>query len=168
MESWIGVLLALLGGAVGVLLVVLGLPGPWLVFCIAVAFALWTGMVAVGWATVLALFVLALLGEWLEFWLGAAAAAKARRSWRVTAGAVVGGLIGALIGAPFFFGLGALLGSLIGSFLGAAAAASLEGADWREVLRVGEAAMRGRWRGFLAKLAVTLLMVAVFVAAVIW
>jgi len=88
--------------------------------------------------------------------------------WQVAGGALLVWFVGALAGAPVLFGLGALVGSLLGTFLGAAAAAGLEGAHLREVLLIGREAMRGRWRGFLAKLAVVFAMSALFLFATVF
>ncbi len=169
MEHWVvGALLALLCGMVGAVLVVVGLPGTWFACIVALAFAWWTGFEFLGWPALLAMFALAVVGEWLEFWLGAAAAGKVRPSWKVTFGTLLGGLVGAIFGAPWLFGLGALFGSLIGSFLGAAAAASWEGASVGEVVRVGRAALAGRWWAFLAKMGIMFLITAVFVGGMLW
>ncbi|GBD27885.1 hypothetical protein HRbin30_03242 [bacterium HR30] len=169
MDHWIvGVLLSLLTGAFGGILVVVGLPGTWLVCLVALGFAFWTGFSILGWPSLIVMFALALTGEWLEFWLGAAAAAKVRSSWKVSAAVLIGGLCGAVVGAPFLFGLGALIGSLIGSFTGAAVAAFWEGASVREMIQVGRAAMKGRWQAFLAKMGVVLLLTLVFIGGVLW
>ncbi|GIW43355.1 MAG: hypothetical protein KatS3mg077_0637 [Candidatus Binatia bacterium] len=168
MEQWVGVFLAVFGGAVGVILVVLGLPGPWFVCVVGSVFAWWTGFSVLGWGSLVGMAAVAFLSECLEFWLGAAAATQQRASWRVTVGAVLGGLLGALVGAPLLFGLGALFGSLAGSFVGAALAAQWEGASLKETLAVGKAAMKGRWWGFLSKVGATAVIAAIFLGAVIW
>lgn len=167
MEYWIGALLAGSSAVVAVALLIVGLPGTWLVWLTAAAFAWWTNFTLVSFALVLCLLVLAVAAELLEFWLGTAAAAKVRASWKVTAGALAGGVIGAIVGAPFLFGVGALLGSLAGTFLGAAAGARADGGSLSEVLAVARAALRGRWRGFVAKVLVTLVMSATFLLAVL-
>jgi len=168
MEVWVGAALAVGTGTCAAVLLVFGLPGTWLLWLVATVFAWWTDFRWVGVETVGALLVLATLGEVLEFWLGASAARRVRPSWKVTAGALLGGFVGTLAGAPVLFGLGALVGSLLGTFLGAAAAAGLEGAHLREVLLIGREAMRGRWRGFLAKLAVVFAMSALFLFATVF
>lgn len=167
-ELWFGISSAAVAAMVSFVLLVLGFPGTWLFLLYAFFFAWWTAFAWVGIGTLIALVVLASVGEVLEFWLGASAAARVRPSWKVALGALLGGLIGGLVGAPLLLGLGALLGALAGTFVGAALAAGWEGGSVDEMWRTGLAAMRGRWRGFLAKLATLCTMVAAFVTALFW
>jgi hypothetical protein len=167
-EIGFGLVLAGIGAAVGFAFLILGLPGTWLFWVAALLFAWWSGFVWIGGWAVLALFLLAVAGEVLEFALGVSAAARARPSWRVVLCTLIGGTAGALLGAPLWFGLGALPGALLGSFLGGALGAAWEGAGVQDIWNTGLAAMRGRWRGFVAKLLTLCTMVGVFVVALFW
>lgn len=162
-----GMLIAIAGTAAGLALLILALPGTWLFWLAAALFAWWTGFLVVGGWTVLGLFALATAGELLEFYLGVSSAARSRPSWRVLVCTLLGGVVGAMLGAPLLFGLGALPGALLGTFAGAALGVAWEGGAVREMWATGVAAMRGRWRGFLAKLIALCTMGVVFLIALL-
>lgn len=161
----VGVLLALAGGGVALLLLLFGLPGPWLLLALACVYAWASAFAQVGWGLLAWLTGLALAGEGLELWLSARATAALRPSWRVSIGAIAGSLIGALFGAPFLLGLGALLGALLGAFVGAGAAAASEGGSRDEIWATGVAALRGRFAGFVMKVALVVAMSASWLVA---
>lgn len=167
MEYWLGVSLACISGVTSIALLVLGLPGTWLIWLTATVFAWWTHFAVVGPTAVVWLLMLAILGEFLEFWLGAAATAKGQGAWKITVGALLGGFLGGILGAPFFLGVGALLGTLIGTFVGAAAGAWAAGRTMLEAFTLGRAALRGRWWGFVAKAGTALMMAVTFLVAVL-
>ncbi len=113
-------------GLVCVAIVILGLPGTWIMLALAVfieicdgvylnpdhqpTFPLW---LLIGCA------VLALIGEILEFNAGALGAKKAGSSNRGMIGALIGGFVGAIVGAPFGLIIGAFIGAVLGTFIGA-------------------------------------------------
>ena len=149
----------------GLLALVLGLPGTFIILGAAFVYAWLGGFAGVTWATLGWLLLLAVIGEGLEFFAAAAGAARERPSLRVTVGAIVGGLIGGLIGTPILFGVGSLLGALAGAFVGAALAVASEGGDARSALSTGFAALRGRFLGFVLKTAVAMVMIVLLFAA---
>jgi hypothetical protein len=130
--SWLVILVALLLCLLGIgclVLVVLGLPGGWIFFGVALGiewldrfylpaddrqtFSLWV---------LLASLALLGLGELIEFLAGVAGAKHGGASRRGMIGALVGGILGAFVLTPVFFFvpvLGALFGALLGTFLGA-------------------------------------------------
>ncbi len=147
----------------GVLSLLFGLPGTFVILAAAAVYAWATGFAVLQWSTLGWLAALAIAGEVIELVSAGAAAAGARPSRRVTIWALVGGLIGGLIGTPLLFGLGSLLGALAGAFLGAALAVAAEGGTITAALSTGFAALRGRLLGFVVKagIAVTMTVVAV-------
>lgn len=160
-----GLMLLALGCAVGLASLVFGLPGTFVILGSAILYAWLTGFAAVTWATIGWLAGLSLVGEALEFFSGVVGSGSERPSRRTMIWTLAGGVIGGVVGTPFFFGVGSLIGALVGAFFGAALAVRSEGADSRTALRSGLVAMRGRLLGFVAKLAIAVVMVVVLFAA---
>jgi uncharacterized protein YqgC (DUF456 family) len=112
-------------GAGCVFVVVLGLPGTWILLLLAGAMQLTDGFWRHGdahtfsWWTLGIAAGLALLGEALEFMAGMAGAKKGGASKRGMVGALIGGVVGAIVGAALLAGIGALPGGFLGSALGA-------------------------------------------------
>jgi uncharacterized protein YqgC (DUF456 family) len=112
-------------GAGCVFVVLLGLPGTWILLLIAGAMQftdrLWRSgdLHTFSWWTLAIAAVLALLGEAFEFVAGVAGAKRGGASQRGMIGALLGGIVGAIVGASVGFGIGAIPGGFIGSALGA-------------------------------------------------
>ena len=132
------------------------LPGVPLVFAGLLLAAWIDGFVHVGWPPLLVLAVLAALSVVVDI---AASTLGAKRAGAGRA-AMLGAALGAVAG--MFFGP---LGLLIGPFVGAAAGQFLVRQDLVEAGRVGIGAWVGFLLGTLARLALGLLMVLVFVVA---
>lgn len=167
---YISVLLVL--NLVWLFLVVLGLPGTWLMVLSAAGLAWWQPELGLfsRW-TLVAAAALAAIGEVLEFVSGALGSKTAGGS---TWGAV-GGLVGALAGGIFGTVLipipiiGSILGACLGAFAGALGTELLIGADMTKSISSGRGAAVGRFVGILIKLSVgaaiyTVIAVAAFVA----
>ncbi len=156
--------------ALWVALILVGLPGTWLMIATAALaewlteadlFHLWTLIAAV---------VLGVLGEVWELCASMAGAKRAGATRAGALGALVGGIAGAILGTLFI--PIPLLGSLLGGGLGAFAGSTLMerdgGKELRDALRAGRGAALGHVTGMVGKLAVgvavwLLLAVAVFV-----
>lgn len=138
----------------GLVALVFGLPGTFLILGAAFLYAWSTGFTAVGWATLGWLSLLAILGEILELLLGSGVGGTVRPSRRVAVAAIVGSIVGGLVGAPLLLGLGALIGALIGAFAGAGLAASSEGHSLADSAAHGWQALKGRFAGFVVKSAI--------------
>lgn len=151
----------------GLVSIVFGFPGTWVILGAAVLYAWWTEFRDVGVPTLGWLAALALAGEVAEFWLGAAVATAQRPSRRVALAVLFGSFAGDLAGMPFLFGLGALAGALVGAAVAAALAVASEGGSGSEMREAALAALKGRFLGFLAKWALGVAMVAVLPAAVL-
>ena len=110
------------------ILVLLGLPGTWLMLILAVGVELidtmWIGSEdkeTFGWIWIGVCAVLAVLGEVLEAIAGAVGTRKGGGTKRGMIGAIIGGIVGAIALTPFIPIpiLGTLIGALIGTFVGA-------------------------------------------------
>ena len=154
---------------VGVASLVFGLPGTFLIAAATLIYAWGTDFSVIQWTTPAWLLAMAVGAEVAELGITAAAAgnANATPSRRVTLATLAGAVIGGVIGTPFLFGIGSLLGAMAGAFIGAALAVSSGGGTWRESLRGGFAALRGRLFGFVLKTAVAVAMLLIVVAALV-
>ncbi len=163
-----GVVLVVLN-ACWLFLVVLGLPGTWLMVLTTALLAWWQGGLFSVY-TLIVLALLALIGEVIEFFAGVAGTRQAGGSRWSAVGAVIGGLIGGIVGT------GAipipLVGSLIGACAGAAIGAfSIEltgGRTMDEAVRSGLGAGKGRFFGTVAKLGIGAVIWLVAAVAVFW
>ena len=163
----LGLMLLFIGCGVALCSLVFGLPGTVAIVGIALLYAWATGFALVQWSTIGWLAALAILAEAIELLAAGSAAAGARPSRWVTAGAIAGALIGGIIGTPILFGIGSLLGALAGAFAGAAVVVALEGGTLQDSMATGLAALKGRFVGFVAKVAIAVVMVIVIAAAVV-
>ncbi|MCE2882498.1 MAG: DUF456 domain-containing protein [Planctomycetaceae bacterium] len=143
-------------------LVVVGIPGAWIVLAAAIAIDcldwLWLpsgSPLTFHPLTLAAAALVAGLGELLEFLGGAAGARRFGASARGVLGALVGGLIGAIAGTllvPILV-VGTLVGALAGTAAGAIAGELLGGKrSLQETLRPATGAVVGRVVGTLLKL----------------
>ena len=152
-------------------LILLGLPGTWLVIASAALMEWATEPVLFHTATLATAVGLAVLGELWEFFASSVKARRAGAGRSGAVGALLGGLLGAIAGTlllpvPV---LGTLLGGGLGAFAGASLLEHGGGKELREALRVGKAAAFGHVFGMAGKLAAgvsvwLLLAVTVFVA----
>lgn len=157
---------------------VLGLPGNWLIVCLALG----------GWllvpesyrsyishVPVIAIGLVAVVGEVLEFVASALGASRMGGSKRGTVlaifgsigGAVLGLFSGALIPVPI---IGSLIASLLlgagGAFVGAVAGERWAGKDWEASLQIGNAAFWGRLLGTVGKAVCGTIACGVFLGAI--
>lgn len=105
----------LLAGALllALFLVLLGLPGLWLMIGVALAYN-WLAAPVFGMGSLVLVGALALVAEVLEFTLSARYTRRYGGSPRAGWGAILGGFVGAFVGIPI-----PVIGSVIGAFLGA-------------------------------------------------
>lgn len=144
-------------GVVGMLLTIVGLPGPWLPVVAALVIQ-WQSPETFNWWTIGAAVAVGVLAEIAEFIAGAVGAAKAGGTKRAAAGALVGGLVGAILGTPVFPIVGTVLGAIVGAGVGAALMDKTKiERNWSQALRVGQGAAIGRVVATAVKAAATLL-----------
>jgi len=125
------------------ILIVLGLPGLWIMVASAVTYNLVVPGDPIGWFTLVAVGVLALVAELLEFSLTGRYARKYGGSRRAGWGAILGGIVGAMVGVPVPI-VGPIIGAFVGSFLGALIAELTSGSSAGDATRVAKGALIGR------------------------
>jgi len=125
------------------ILIVLGLPGLWIMVASAVTYNLVVAGDPIGWVTLIIVAVLALIAELLEFSLTGKYARKYGGSRRAGWGAILGGIVGAMVGIPVPI-VGSVIGAFVGSFLGALIAELTGGSSTGDATRVAKGALIGR------------------------
>ncbi len=157
------------------LLVVIGLPGNWLMVLGTLAVAWWQwdavgGRPMIDVPVLVTIVTLALLGEISEFLAGVAGSTAAGGTRRGAVGALVGALVGGIVGT--FVIPVPVLGSLAGTCIGAAVGAwGLElsgGRSLRAAACSGAGAGVGRFVGTLAKLVAGVAIWVVTAIAAFW
>ena len=157
--------------ALWLLLVLVGLPGNWLIVA-GTMLAAWLlaekGMFSP--VTLVAIVVIAALGEVFEFFTGAVGARKGGAKKAGTWGALIGGVLGAvggtvMIPVPL---VGSLLGTGIGAFAGAWAAERTSGREKKEAVKSGVGAGLGSMAGTVVKLGVGILIWLIVTVASFW
>ena len=163
--EWTGILVALLFTVLGLgclVLVVIGLPGTWILIGLAAAVELLdhhyldgANPETYGWWAIGACAALALVGEFLETLAGAAGTRAGGGSRRGMVGAMIGGIVGAILFTPLIPipVLGTLIGALLGTFAGAAIAerSHEEPPDAQDTLKAAGGATLGRLLGTMSK-----------------
>lgn len=147
-------------------LLVLGLPGNWLIFGLALAWSFISGA-DFGWQFFGVLLGLALFGEAVEFAAGYFGGKRFGGTGKGSVGGIIGALALGILCAPLMFGLGALLGALAGGFLGSFLFETLHGMEANKAAKAAFGTMLGRFGGFLAKLGVGITLI-VLSAPRIW
>ncbi len=163
----VGLVLLGLGCLVGLVVLLFGLPGTFIILLTATIYAWATGFAALSLSVIGWLFALAVIAEVLELGAAAGSAPGVRPSRRVQVSAIVGSIVGGILGAPILFGIGALPGALAGAFAGAALAVRSEGGTISDATAHGFAALRGRLLGFVLKASIAVVMVILVAVAVV-
>ena len=135
------------------ILIVLGLPGLWIMVATAVTYNLIVPGEPIGWVTL------------LEFSLTGRYARKYGGSRRAGWGAILGGIVGAMVGIPVPI-IGSVIGAFIGSFLGALIAEFTGGSSAGDATRVAKGALIGRVVSTVLKIGIGLTIgVWIFISA---
>jgi len=137
-------------------LVLPALPGAPLLFAGLLCAAWAERLRYVGWRTLAVLAVLALSTYGIDLLTTAVGAKRFGASKRAIAGALIGGLVGLFFGIP---------GVVLGPFVGAAIGELTVRRDLPRAARAGAGAVVGLVVGAVAKLAIGVSMVGLFVAA---
>ena len=125
------------------ILIVLGMPGLWIMVASAVTYNLVVPGDPIGWVTLVVVGVLALVAELLEFTLTGRYARKYGGSRRAGWGAIIGSIVGAMVGVPVPI-VGPVIGAFVGSFIGALIAELTGGSSAGDATRVAKGALIGR------------------------
>jgi len=178
----LAILVALLFSILGIgclVLVVIGLPGTWVLIGLAVGVELLdhyylegVDPVTFGWGTIGACAGIALVGEAIEALAGAAGTKAGGGSRRGMVGAIVGGLVGAIVFTPLIPIpiVGTLIGALLGTFAGAVIAERTgdEGRDTQAALRAAGGATVGRLLGTVTKAVIATTLWVVLCVGAFW
>jgi uncharacterized protein len=148
----------------GLVLVVFGLPGLWLIVLTVIGLGLATGFQAAGPVTIAVVVALATIAEVAETWLGFKLARRSGASSRAGWGALVGGLVGAVVGVPVPV-IGSVIGAFLGSFAGAAAFEYTVSSRTDVAVKAGWGAVLGRAAAAALKIGLGLAMGAIAVFA---
>jgi len=128
---------------VSLILIVLGLPGLWIMVATAITYNVVVHGEPIGWVTLAAVTVLAFIAELLEFSLTGKYARKYGGSRRAGWGAIIGSIVGAMVGVPVPV-VGPVIGAFLGSFIGALIAELTGGSSAGDATRVAKGALIGR------------------------
>ena len=128
---------------VSLILIVLGLPGLWIMVASAVTYNLIVSGDPIGWVTLVIVGVLALVAELLDISLTGRYARRYGGSRRAGWGAIIGSIVGAMVGFPVPI-VGPVIGAFIGSFVGALIAEFTGGSSAGDATRVAKGALIGR------------------------
>jgi uncharacterized protein len=165
---WLLYILLLLITLCGWFLVLLLLPGLFLMTAAAAGYAAVTRGHFIGWRMLLFLLILTLIAELMEGYVGKFALHRAGGGRGAAYGAAVGGAAGGIfltfIPVPI---IGTIFGVCLGAFLGAAAMELLGGSGHRHSLGVGMGAVHARIGGIVVKLAIGFLLL-VLIAVFAW
>ena len=157
--GWVGIFFFILILVVGLLALVFGIPGTWIILADAAFYGWITHFRAVTGKILLVLLALAICGELLEFSLSFFGLKRLKPSRGVILISLLCGFVTAILMAPLFFGLGAILGALIGTFGGAFFVEYLTEKHLNHAARIGWGALIGRLVGFLSKFAIASAMI---------
>ena len=154
---WIAALALIVGGFIGTILP--GLPGILLIYA-GMWLAAWIDDFArIGWPTLAILGLLTALAVIADILAGVLGAKRVGASRQALIGSVVGGIVG------IFFGI---LGLLLGPFLGAVAGELIARRSLADATRVGVATWIGLLIGTIAKIALALSMIGIFLTSYWW
>lgn len=151
--AWLYFTILILIALCGVALVIMTLPGLWLMFAATVIYALLTKGAFISWGTLLLLFVLAAVAEIMEIMSSGKGAKRAGAKrpgiWGALIGSIVGGIAGSFI--PIII-IGTLIGVILGTFVGAMAGEMLFGRTAGRSAVIGLSAAGGRLFGTIIKI----------------
>lgn len=149
----------------GIAMLLVGLPGTWVVLGSVIVYGLLTGWEAVGLTLVLALLILAVLGEVLEFFASAVGARRFGASKGATVTAIVAVIPGAILGSMVLPIIGTIVGALAGAFLGASLWELAHQRPGPDAWRAGFGALLGRSGAVVAKVLIALTMSGTFLVS---
>jgi uncharacterized protein YqgC (DUF456 family) len=153
------------------MLVLLTLPGNWLMVVSTCLFAWWRWEDGFfGWPLLVTITILALIGELIEFFAGAGGARKAGSTWKGAAAAIFGAIFGGIAGTfmipvPLF---GTLLGACFGAGILTWVVERMAGKEHDHSVRSGIGAGKGVLIGTLSKFAIGCVIWLLILIAAIW
>lgn len=160
-------MLFLIVALVGLISLVFGLPGNFIILADSVLYGWYGGFREITLKVVIVLVLLAILGEIFELALGALGAKRHKASKGAIAGSIAGGIAGGICGAPFLFGIGSILGAFLGAFAGAFLVEFFRGKRLDQAIESGRGAFLGRIGGTITKGAIGMVMIAITIVSVV-
>ena len=142
----------------GLALLIVSLPGLWVIVGASALFAWATGGM-IPWTAVLVYAVLALGSEVFDAVVGAWGTKKYGGSNWAMAGAIVGGIGGAILMSGIPPVLGSIIGAFGGAFLGAFGAEYAINRDFRQARKSGKGAFLGRLAAVVVKAGLAVAMI---------
>ncbi|OHB87962.1 MAG: hypothetical protein A3D13_07375 [Planctomycetes bacterium RIFCSPHIGHO2_02_FULL_40_12] len=150
-------LLIILGGFSGILFPII--PGTPLIWLGVFLYAVCDGFESIGWLLLLIFAVLTIISLALDYLGGVIGAKKF--------GATKWGLIGSVIGGIAGFFMGGIVGLIFGPFFGAVLLELIVGKDLTGAFKSGAGTLVGFIGGAIAKLAIGVIMIGIFIWKVI-
>ncbi|MGD8437054.1 MAG: DUF456 domain-containing protein [Syntrophobacterales bacterium] len=150
----------------GLIAVVLGLPGTWLILATSFFYGWLTGFAIITSKLLLGLLALAVVAELLDLTLGLWGARRYGGTKKAMVGTMVGGILGAVALSPMLFGFGTIVGALLGAFVGAFSMTYVEQRKMDEAMRVGWGALLGRVFAMVFKGAAVVTMIGLDIWAI--
>lgn len=150
----------------GLIAVVLGLPGTWLILATSFLYGWLTGFAIITSKLLLGLLALAVVAELLDLTLGLWGARRYGGTKKAMVGTMVGGILGAVALSPMLFGFGTIVGALLGAFVGAFSMTYVEQRKMDEAMRVGWGALLGRVFAMVFKGAAVVTMIGLDIWAI--
>lgn len=165
---WVIATIALISGLTGLVMIVLALPGIWLMV-LAAGLCWWWQPEIITVKAVITLAVIGIVSEAIDIIASAAGAKKFGGSKRGAVGAIVGTMIGAILGTPVFPVVGTILGGILGAGAGALMVErSIVQMSWTDSMKSGSGAAIGRTISIFIKIGLAIFaglffMIAAFV-----
>ena len=150
----------------GLIAVVLGLPGTWLVLVASVLYGWLTDFAIITPQLLLGLLALAVVAELLDLTLGLWGARRYGGTKKAMVGTMIGGILGAVALSPMLFGFGTIVGAFLGAFVGAFSITYLEQRKMDEAMQVGWGALLGRVFAMVFKGAAVVTMIGLDIWAI--
>ena len=150
----------------GLIAVVLGLPGTWLILATSFVYGWLTGFAIITSKLLLGLLALAVVAELLDLALGLWGARRYGGTKKAMVGTMIGGILGAVALSPMLFGFGTIVGAFLGAFVGAFSMTYLEQRKMDEAMRVGWGALLGRVFAMVFKEAAVVTMIGLDIWAI--
>jgi uncharacterized protein YqgC (DUF456 family) len=138
------------------------LPGPLFIWLGALAWAWADSFQAVGWPTLAVMGVLLLLAWGGDLLLSTLGSRYAGAGWKAVAAAILGGLLGGILFSGLLPVIGTVLGTILGAVAGILAVEYHEKRDWGQAFQAGKGYVLGYLAASALKLALSLLMLAIF------
>ena len=166
-EVWVIALLAGISALAALLMVILAMPGIWLMFVVAGACWLWEPAIITP-TTVIAIAVIGIVAELIELLASAVGVKRLGGSKRGALGSVVGTILGAIAGT-IFIPL-PIVGTILGGILGAGAGAlmverTIVQMTWKNSMRSGGGAAIGRTVSVFVKIGLAIAAGLLFIIA---